>query len=552
MPPLPHLEAIAKNIGLMIVEVTTQVQETQQFLARPSRRRLSQITSRDDYIDNLKGLIEDRCFQVLSDQPNPEKSLVNTLRSAIPISANLERIGDFAVNIVRQYEHLEDPTILETTDLPPFFKEVTIGLERVMKATSGRRVDLAYRICECEFNLDQLYGRRFGETRTRLAQGEQTHDLVTTLFILHYLERMGDSLLNIGEAILFAIVGERMKIHQYQALTDSLSAGGLGDSIRQVKFESIWGTRSGCRIGTVSDRGEGDSEPIRPVVFKQGSLAKLSAEKESIERWRGIAPGLAPEVCAFLPGDADKAAILLEFLPGCTFQELVVNGDRKIIEDASFMIEDQLRRIYGKTMTNRPARAGFIGQIRSRLDSVYRMNPQLKSPPSLIGDLPVPSFDRLLDEVEAIEVELPAPFSVLIHGDLNLNNIIYNAARERIHFIDLHRSRETDYVQDISVLLVSAFRLPIFDQAVRGRLNRTSRRFFRFTKEFARTHHDPTMEARLSLALGRSYCTSARFELNRAFAKRLFQRSTYIFEKLLAHRGSPWSEFKLPQEVLTH
>ena len=144
-----------------------------------------------------------------------------------------------------------------------------------MKATNGRRVDLAYRICECEFNLDQLYGRRFGEIRTRLAQGEQTHDLVTTLFILHYLERMGDSLLNIGEAVLFSIVGERMKIHQYQALTDSLSAGGLGGSIRRVKFESIWGTRSGCRIGTVSDRGEGDSEPIRPVVFKQGSLAKL-------------------------------------------------------------------------------------------------------------------------------------------------------------------------------------------------------------------------------------------------------------------------------------
>ena len=180
------------------------------------------------------------------------------------------------------------------------------------------------------------------------------------------------------------------------------------------------------------------------------------------------------------------------------------------------------------------------------------MNPQLKSPPSLIGDLPVPSYDRLLDEVETVEAELAAPFSVLIHGDLNLNNIIYNAARERVHFIDLHRSRETDYVQDISVLLVSAFRLPIFDQAVRGRLDQMARRFFRFTGEFARTHHDPTMEARLALALGRSYCTSARFELNRAFAKRLFQRSTYIFEKLLAHRGSPWSEFKLPQEVLTH
>lgn len=549
---MPHLEAIAKNTHLMIVEVTAQVLQTKQFLAAPGRELLSKIISRDDYIDNLKSLVEDRCFQVLSDQPSPDKSLVNTLRSAIPIAANLERIADFSVNIVRQYEHLEEPAILGAYNLEPFFQEVLLGLKRVTEAINGRQADLAYRICQCEFNLDSLYGDRFALIRNKLSAGEKTGDLVTTLFILHYLERMGDSLLNIGEAILFAIVGERMKIHQYRALTDSLAAGGLVDSIRQIEFESIWGTRSGCRIGTISEKGDSGSDPARPVVFKQGSLAKLNRERESIERWQRIIPGLAPQVRTFLPGDEDQAAILLEFLPGCTYQELLVNGDQTLAEDTTFILEEQLGQIYRATRAEKPALTDFVGQIRSRLDSVYRIHPQLRTPSALIGDLQVPSFEELLVRIEALEAELTAPFSVLTHGDMNLNNIIYNPDRERVHFIDLHRSQETDYVQDISVLQVSAFRLPIFDANIRRRLNETALHFLDFARRFAAENEDRTMEARLALALGRSFCTSTRFELNHKFAQKMYQRSTYIFEKLLAHGGAPWSEFRLPKDVLIH
>ena len=427
---MPLIEAIAKNITLMVVEVTAQVRQTDDFLGSPSRSMLSQIVSRDDYIDNLKSLVEDRCFPDSGREAEPGQEPGQHPAAALPISANLERIADFAVNIVRQYEHLEEPEILQVYDLEPLFKEVHLGLDRIKAALAGQNPDLAYRICQCEFNLDELYGERFGQIRNRLSGGERAGDLVTTLFILHYLERMGDSLLNIGEAILFALVGEKMKIHQYRALTDSLAAGGLADSIRQVEFESIWGTRSGCRIGTVSEKNGSGSEPARPVVFKQGSLKKLNEEKESIERWQKICRrGWPPGCRAFLPGDSNQAAILLEFLPGCTYQELLVNGDQTVVDDTTYMLEELLGQIYRETKTDRPARAGYVRQIRDRLEAIYLIHPSLKTPPGLIGDLKVPTFEDRLNQVEAIEEQLPAPFSVLIHGDMNLNNIIYNPTR---------------------------------------------------------------------------------------------------------------------------
>ena len=60
------------------------------------------------------------------------------------------------------------------------------------------------------------------------------------------------------------------------------------------------------------------------------------------------------------------------------------------------------------------------------------------------------------------------------------------------------------------------------------------------------------MEARLALALVRSFCTSTRFELNLKFAKKMYQRSIYIQEKLLEHNSADWSGFCLPREVLVH
>ena len=70
---------------------------------------------------------------------------------------------------------------------------------------------------------------------------------------------------------------------------------------------------------------------------------------------------------------------------------------------------------------------------------------------------------RIIDAAEAVERTLVAPYTVLIHGDYNTNNILYDPAEDRIHYIDLHRSADADLVQDVSVYMISHFRLPVFD-----------------------------------------------------------------------------------------
>lgn len=544
------LKAVTENLRFMVHEVSAQVEQVFQFFAEPSRILVEKISARDDYIDTLKSLIQDKTYSLLITNNISDKKTVHLLRSMNTLADNLERIGDFCVNMLRQSNHLSEIEFINQFDLQGFFEEVLVGLERIETALEKRDIGLAFRICQCEFNLDGMYGMQFKTILNALRSGGDTGNLVTSLMILHYLERMGDSLLNIGEAIIFAIVGEKLKIQQYKGLTESLSASGLETPISEVEFESIWGTRSGCRIGVVGERTRDDA--ARPVLFKHGNHKKLMKEQENIERWEKLIPGLPPKVRGYVQGDDGDGSMLLEYLPGCTFQEIVINSGMPLVRDALYIIEETVGHIWRSTKQVETVRAGFVNQIRNRLDAVLRLHPQFQSSSGSIGDMRVKSFGELLRDLDPVDRELIAPFSVFIHGDMNVNNIIYDSNTERLHFIDLHRSAQTDYVQDVSVFLISLFRLPIFQSGARHKINQATMEFFEFAKNFAGRHEDVTFEARLALGIGRSLFTSTRFELNRKFAKKMYMLSVYLFEKLISHRGRPWHTFELPGEVLIY
>ena len=543
------LDQVRENFRFMVSAVTSQVEQTLKFLQAPSRRGMDKIVSGDDYIDTLKSLIEEKTFELLQTPQGMRKQEVALLRSLNTITSNLERIADFAVNIPRQMNHLSDPALVLRFGFPALFSEVLRGLGHIVRAVERRDAGLAFHICQCEFNLDSQHQEKFDMVLAELRAGGEPGDLITALFISNYLERMGDSLLNIGEAILFSVVGEKMKIHQYRALTDGLAASGETPPISQVEFESIWGTRSGCRIGVTRKTSE---ESARPVLFKHGNYQKLADEKHNTELWDQIIPDLTPKIWEFQPDGEGNGSVLMEYLHGCTLQHMVLSPEEADLGFALQLLEEALGHAWSKTKQARPIAAGFVEQMRGRQEAVFRLHPDFDAGQLGIGDLPLPSFSDLLNSVEQATQELIAPFSVLIHGDLNLNNIIYNGDEQRIHFIDLHRSRQTDYLQDVSVFMVSNFRLPVFQRAVRTRMEFTIDSFFRFAKKFAQLTGDETFQARLTLGLARSLFSSTRFEMNRRFARDMFLRSVYLLEKLLEHRGRPWPEFKLPQKALVY
>lgn len=542
---------IKRNFRLMVIHVRKQLEGTLQLLDQPSARLIRDIQHADDYIDTQKSMIENECYDLLSRHRIEEERDVDFIRALTTITVNLERIADFSANIARQTPHLTDFSILRRYDYRAYIDRLLEGLDSVSDALFERDASLALRIGYIEDELDRLYRGQLQQIIESLRNTQHVENFLTVMFILHYLERMGDALKNIGEAIILAALGERLKIHQFRVLDEALESNtALRESITDVELASIWGTRSGVRVGTIADLDTA-ARGAQRVVFKEGRPGKLQRERESLKRWAEVAPGLAPSVVEYKEQERG-AALLLQYLDGTTLQDIALNADPQIIAKALHRLEATLRDIWTRTLQPQRVNGEYLQQLASRIDDVYRLHPELRGEVVHIGALRVPPFPELLEQAGHCEAELDAPCTVFIHGDFNIDNIIYDLRNDCLHLVDTHRSRDMDYVQDVSVFLVSNFRLPIFARRMRQTLEAMTLRFLRFARAFAAEHADQTFEARLALGLVRSFVTSTRFELNQRFARQMHQRAILLLDELVRHHGRPWPEFRLPDDVLVY
>jgi aminoglycoside phosphotransferase len=426
------------------------------------------------------------------------------------------------------------------------FTLIQTSLNHILPALRTRDLGEALRICRAEKQLDDLYKENFDWIMARLRTGHYIEDLITTLFIFRYLERIGDSLLNIGEALIFAVTGERMKIEQFEALEEVMRRAGLEEPLTGAEFKAIWGSRSGCRVGRVG-LSENETETTQGI-YKEGIKAKIRKEKENIERWAQILPGLAPRILGYRE-NSDKATLLVEFFPGRTLDSVILGNDEATLKLAMDALEKTLSKVWAQTLKAQFTPTDYMEQLKTRLQSVQRVHPAFQRSWKAIDMLEIRSTEDLIDRCSKVEAQHPAPFSIRIHGDFNANNIIFNPDNGNINYIDFHRSREADFIQDASVFLVSNFRMPVFESFLRQRLNWVIRRFFEFSAGFARGQSDGGFEMRMALALARSFLTSTRFELNADFARDMFTRAHYLMEKVLDHQG-PLEAFRMEREVL--
>ena len=552
---MPWLAEIQENVRFLIAEVIRQVEDASLALRDPSANVDEEVQARDDYIDTLKAVIENKCFARLYDRDSPTRARRDLLHAIAIVTANLENIADLSAHIVSQLRFLPDRQATLQFPAAEWFDTILEALGSVADSLFSRQLSVALRICRAEFEIDRRYEVRFNEFLDRLRAGSDPAETVTLINIFRNLEEIADKLLNVGEAIILSISGEKMKVHQYHALGEALDIhddDNLEESLK--RFESIWGSRSGCRIGRMPMNAtppSGNAEsPTRWVIFKEGKTRKLAKERQSIEMWDKLVPGLPPRVLGF-HDHGENASILLEFLPGATLQSILLDGTTELIAGAWGRITATLADVYRRTREEKPVPMVFISQLQSRLGDVLQMHPEFNAPPQQIGDLVVPSFRGMVDELARRTTDLVAPFSVVIHGDMNLDNVLYEVASDTLHVIDLHRAAHADWVQDVSVFMVSHFRLRAFDVPLRGKINQVLAEVMEFARRVAREHNDTTAEARLAIGLVRSFFTSTRFELEREFSHAMFRRSIYLLSRLLAHDGG-WDTFRLPGGTLAY
>ncbi len=530
---------LRSNLRFLLVEVDAQLQLLQHYLRTQDSMLAQQLNARSGYACNLHLRIQNGVMAHAAEMPQGDAL---TLRAVASIASEVMRISDLARDGMQQLVALRVGHRLDLIRFVSALQQVSRQIKRVEGALLKRDTRLALKIGRGERKVSRHYHDLLRDFTAQLQGKKHPEDLVTGLFIARMVVQMGAVLLRISEAIISNNIGQPIDMRRFQVLQQTVDGWSGAGAMAGMTVEPLAETRSGSSISTIHDAGG----EMPPAIYKDGDRRKLKEEIAGVECWHAVAPGVAPKVLAY-NRSGDSASLLIEHLPGMTFEQIVLHEPVHTMAEAMQTLGNTVTSVWHSSRKKkRRTGAAFMQQMRKRLADVYAVHPTLRQDKARIGTLVLPSLESLLVKAEKVEKRLQQPRSVLIHGDFNVDNILYDPQQGKVHFIDLHRAAYMDYVQDVSVFMVSNYRLQVFAAPVRRRIRKQVEDFYAVTRAFANKHGDDTFELRLALGLARSFATSTRFILDASMARKMFLRAHYLLARVVRCDLSKPQHFVLP------
>ena len=222
------LEGIQANIMKMGGLVEEAIRQGAVSLTTLDQDLATQVREGDKAIDELEDLINEEAARVIALRA-PTAIDLRLVLSVMKISANLERIGDYAKNMAKRTSVLIElrPINENTSALKRMAREVELMLKDALDAYVQRDASLAEDIIERDRDVDQMYNALFREYLTFMMEDPRSISACMHLhFIAKNIERMGDHVTAIAEQVVYLVTGERPDEARPKADRTSVSAAG--------------------------------------------------------------------------------------------------------------------------------------------------------------------------------------------------------------------------------------------------------------------------------------------------------------------------------------
>ncbi len=167
----------------------------------------------DQEIDDYEMKIEKAISQIIALQ-SPTAGDMRLVTSCLKIAIDIERMSDLAVNIAKITEEIEGEHVKPLVDIPKMAESANIMLEQAMKAFANNDMELA----ESTAKRDDEIDRTFYAIEKDLIEMMIKDDSIITnashlLFVLRYIERIGDHACNICESVVYSASGKRLDLN---------------------------------------------------------------------------------------------------------------------------------------------------------------------------------------------------------------------------------------------------------------------------------------------------------------------------------------------------
>ncbi len=205
------LEAIQAQIMKMGGLVEAAIHDSANSLYTRDEELAEKVRLADKSIDALEEMINEEASKVIALRA-PTAIDLRLILTVIKVSANLERIGDYAKNMAKRTGVLAQMAPVEesTSALRRMSKEVGVMLKDALDAYVQRDAELAMDVINRDRDVDQMYNALFRELLTFMMEDPRN---ITACMHLHFIaknvERMGDHVTSIAEQVVYLVTGEK-------------------------------------------------------------------------------------------------------------------------------------------------------------------------------------------------------------------------------------------------------------------------------------------------------------------------------------------------------
>ncbi len=199
------------NMGALVEE---RVHDATHALIERRLDTAERIITSDQDVNELQIEIDERCLRLLALQ-QPMASDLRLITAAMKINADLERIGDQAVNIAEQAVRiLAHPPLKPMIDLPRMAQIAEKMTRESLDAFVRKDAKLARAILARDDEVDQLKDQVFRVLLTYMMADPGTIERALGLILVsRHLERIADHATNIAEDVIFVVEAKDVRHH---------------------------------------------------------------------------------------------------------------------------------------------------------------------------------------------------------------------------------------------------------------------------------------------------------------------------------------------------
>lgn len=211
-----EIDSLEHDLLHMGARAESMVGQAVEALVRLDIGLAREVCSRDDEIDELDAIIEDRCIRTLGLQ-HPMASDLRIVSTAMKMITDIERIGDLAVEIARIAMKVDKELgRADIVDIPLMARAAQKMLRQSLEAFVKRDLDIVNEILEEDDAVDAMY-REFREQLFK-SMKDEPENLVSDCWLLlaiHHVERIADHATNIAERVRYMVTGRTHKAERW-------------------------------------------------------------------------------------------------------------------------------------------------------------------------------------------------------------------------------------------------------------------------------------------------------------------------------------------------